>query len=340
MQIDYTAISLQSPDQLKFRYRMEGVDQDWVDAGDRRQAYYAQLGPGNYRFQVIAANKDGVWNTVGASLQFEIPPTFMQSGWFVLLCAAIAAFLLWLVYSLRMRQVTAGLQRRFEERVAERERIARELHDTLLQAVQGLILKIQNASEDIPADSPSRKVLAQALDRADEVLVEGRDRVKDLRISHAVSSDLSSTIGTMGSELAQQNSVRFNVSVEGTTRALDSIVREEVLRIAQEALANAFRHANASKIEAEIIFERKEFLLRIRDDGRGIDEVTLKTGRDDHWGLQGMRERAKKIRAKFEVWSRRGAGTEIELRVPARIAYKKSPWGWRGRRTDAPQTEQ
>ena len=340
MQIDYTAISLQSPDQVKFRYRMKGVDRDWVDAGDRRQAYYAQLGPGNYRFQVIAANKDGVWNTVGASLQFEIPPTFMQSGWFVLLCAAIAAFLLWLVYSLRMRQVTAGLQRRFEERVAERERIARELHDTLLQAVQGLILKIQNASEDIPADSPSRKVLAQALDRADEVLVEGRDRVKDLRISHAVSSDLSSTIGTMGSELAQQNSVRFNVSVEGTTRALDSIVREEVLRIAQEALANAFRHANASKIEAEIIFERKEFLLRIRDDGRGIDEVTLKTGRDDHWGLQGMRERAKKIRAKFEVWSRRGAGTEIELRVPARIAYKKSPWGWRGRRTDATQTEQ
>ena len=330
LQIDYTALSLQSPDRVKFRYQLEGVDRSWVDAGDRRQAFYTRLGPGHYRFRVIAANHDGVWNTTGASLQFEIPPTFIQSGWFVLLCTLFAALALWLVYSLRMWQVSATIHRRHEERMAERERIARELHDTLLQGVQGLILKIQAVTEEIPPDSPARQKMEQALDRADDVLIEGRDRVKDLRISPATGPDLSSAIGTMGSELAKEHSTPFNLSVEGTPRLLDPIVREETLRIAQEALANAFHHARASKIETEIIYDRGELRLRFRDDGGGIDSAFLKAGRPGHWGLPGMRERARKIRARFEVWSRQDAGTEIELRVPARIAYIRSSrrWGW------------
>jgi signal transduction histidine kinase len=274
-----------------------------------------------------------VWNTSGASLQFEIPPTFVQSGWFALLCALLFALALWLIYTLRMRQVTAAIHNRLEERMAERERIARELHDTLLQGVQGLILKIQAVTEEIPNDSPARQQMEQALDRADGLLVEGRDRVKDLRVSPAVGPDLPAAIGAVGAELAKEHAVRFNLSVEGTPRSLDPIVLEETLCIAREALTNAFRHARANKIETELIYHRSGLRLQFRDDGCGIDGAILSKGRPDHWGLPGMRERAKKIRARFEVWSRPGMGTEIELRVPARIAYIRSGgrWGWLSR---------
>ena len=326
LQIDYTALSLQSPDRVKFRYQLEGVDRSWVDAGDRRQAFYTRLGPGHYRFRVIAANHDGVWNTTGASLQFEIPPTFIQSGWFVLLCTLFAALALWLVYSLRMWQVSATIHRRHEERMAERERIARELHDTLLQGVQGLILKIQAVTEEIPPDSPARQKMEQALDRADDVLIEGRDRVKDLRISPATCPDLSSAIGTMGSELAKEHSTPFNLSVEGTPRLLDPIVREETLRIAQEALANAFHHARASKIETEIIYDRGELRLRFRDDGGGIDSAVLqgrsagslglarhaRTGQEDSRALRSLEP------------TRRGHGNRAES-AGAYCLYKEQP---------------
>lgn len=235
----------------------------------------------------------------------------------------MAALVLWLIYSFRMWQVTRAIQKRFEERVTERERIARELHDTLLQGVHGMILKFQAISDEIPDDSPTRETMERALDRADEVLIESRDRVKDLRISPAAGTDLPAAIGAMGAELAKEQSTRFDLSVTGSPRALEPIVQEEALRIVQEALTNAFRHARAAKIETEIIYQRAELRLRVRDDGCGIEGAILDMGRPGHWGLAGMRERAKKIRASFEVQSRPGAGTEIEIRVPARIAYAR-----------------
>lgn len=330
LQVDYTALSLSRPDRIHFRYRLEGLDGGWVDAGSRRQAFYTNLGPGRYSFRVAAANENGVWNESGVALDIVIPPTFVQTKSFLALCVAAAILLLWVAYALRVRQLTARLRNRLEERVAERERIARELHDTLLQGVQGLILKFQDATEEIPRDTAARRKMEEALDRADDVLIEGRDRVKDLRTSPASDLDLPAAIGAMGAELAERHSNRFNLSVEGAPRPLDPIVREETLRIAREALANAFRHAHATKIETEIIYHRAELRLRFRDDGCGIDSSILKTGRPDHWGLPGMRERAEKIRASFEVWSGRGAGTEIELRVPARIAYLRNGrrWNW------------
>jgi signal transduction histidine kinase len=330
LQVDYTGLSLSRPDRIRFRYRLEGFDEAWVEAGPRRQAFYTNLGPGHYTFRVAAANESGIWNESGATLDIMIPPTFVQSKAFVVLCIAAAALLLWLTYSLRVRRLTAGLRNRLEERVAERERIARELHDTLLQGVQGLILKFQVATEEIPHDIPARQMMEEALDRADDVLIEGRDRVKDLRIQPSTAPDLPQAIGVIGAELANGHSNHFDLSVEGAPRSLDPIVREESLRIAHEALTNAFRHARATKIEAEIIYDRSELRVRFRDDGCGIESSILETGRPDHWGLPGMRERAKKIRANFEVWSRQGAGTEIELRVPARLAYLRNGrhWSW------------
>jgi signal transduction histidine kinase/ligand-binding sensor domain-containing protein len=330
LQVDYTALSLARPDRVRFRYRLDGFDDAWVEAGSRRQAFYTNLDPGHYKFRIAAANDSGMWNESGAALEIAIPPTFVQTKAFVALCIAAAILLLWVAYALRVRQLTASLRNRLEERVAERERIARELHDTLLQGVQGLILKFQAATEEIPHDLPARQMMEQALDRADDVLIEGRDRVKDLRIQPTTAPDLPQAIGAMGAELAKEHANHFNLSVEGTPRPLDPIVREEALRIAHEALTNAFRHAQATKIETEIIYRSSELQLRFRDDGRGIESSILATGRPDHWGLPGMRERARKIRAGFEVWSRQGAGTEIELRVPARIAYSRNGRRWAG----------
>jgi signal transduction histidine kinase/ligand-binding sensor domain-containing protein len=330
LQVEYTAPSLSRPDRIHFRYRLDGLDAGWIEAGARRQAFYTNLDPGHYKFRVAAANESGIWNESGAAIEIVIPPTFVQTRAFALLCIAAALALLWFAYALRVRRLTANLRHRLEERVAERERIARELHDTLLQGVQGLILKFQNATEEIPPETPARQLMEDALNRADDVLIEGRDRVKDLRISPAAGPDLSQAIGAIGAELAKAQSNRFNLSVEGMPRSLDPMVREETIRIAHEALTNAFRHARATNIETEIIFHRAELRLRFRDDGCGIDAAILKEGRPDHWGLRGMRERAKKIRASFEVWSRQGAGTEIELRVPARIAYLRNGprWNW------------
>jgi signal transduction histidine kinase len=205
--------------------------------------------------------------------------------------------------------------------------------------VQGLILKFQDVAEEIQPDTAARRKMEAALDQADEVLIESRDRVKDLRTQPAAAPDLPQAIGAMGGELAKERSTVFNLSVEGTPRPLTPIVREEALRIAREALTNAFRHARAAKIEAEIIYHRRELRLRFRDDGCGIEGEILERGRPDHWGLPGMRERARKIRASFDVWSRKGAGTEIELRVPARVGYLRNGGRWSWWRPSAMRTE-
>jgi signal transduction histidine kinase len=221
-----------------------------------------------------------------------------------------------------MRNVAARIKGRLEERISERERIARELHDTLLQGVQGVILRFQAAMDRIPESEPARHALAKALDRADDVLVEGRDRVTNLRSTAAPAIDLPTVVERAGEEFARDYPAQFQMTVNGAPRALHPVVRDEVYAIVREALANAFRHAQASHIEVEIVYDRRELRLHVRDDGRGIDSTILAAGgRRDHWGLIGMRERARQIRAHFQLWSRPGAGAEIELRIPAVLAY-------------------
>jgi signal transduction histidine kinase len=315
-------LSLARPERVRFRYRLEGFEPQWVEAGTRRQAFFTNLDPGSYRFRVIAANEHGVWNESGAALDILIPPKFVQTRIFVILCALTAVIVLWFAYLMRVRHITARERSRLGERIDERERIARELHDTLLQGIHGLILKFQAATDQIPTDLPARGAMEAALDRADQVLIEGRDRVKDLRSASELADDLPRAIAKAGEQLLQDQTIHFGVIVEGTARPLHPIVNEETLRIACEALANASQHAKASRIEVEVIYERRELRLRFRDDGIGIDnEILSAGGRDGHWGLAGMRERAKKIRGQLEIWSRAGAGTEIELHVPGAMAY-------------------
>jgi signal transduction histidine kinase len=332
LQIAYTAGSLTMSERVRFRYRLEGFDGDWQDAGASREASYTNLPPGSYRFHVIAANKDGVWNEAGASLTLTIPPFFYQTLWFRALCAILVALSLLVFFRIRLQQARAAVRARLEERIIERERIARELHDTLLQGLQGLILRFQAVSNRVAETEPVREQLNQVLTRADEVLIESRDRVKDLRTNDTQAVDLAAFFAAFGQALVEGHPTEFRMTVEGTPAALHPILREEICMIGREALTNAFHHAAASSIELDLTFGRDQFRLRVRDDGKGIDAEMLKSGKTGHWGLAGMRERARKVRAQFDIWSHAGAGTEIELSVPAALIYQhrsqRGMWRW------------
>jgi signal transduction histidine kinase len=327
IEISYTALSFAVPEKVRFLYRLEGRDQVWSDAGTRRQAFYNDLPPGTYRFRVIAANNSGVWNEAGAFLDFSIAPAYYQTRWFRFASVITVLVVLMASYQFRLRQIARNFNLRLDERVNERTRIARELHDTLLQSFQGLMLRFQSARNLLPAQ-PAKAVeaLDGALDRADQAIAEGRDAIQNLRSSTAENNELAQAMTTLAEEInggdPEQSSEMFRMSVEGSPRDLDPIVRDDIHRIAREALRNAFRHAQADHIEAEVTYGAHELRLRIRDDGKGIDPQHLSEGRAKHWGLAGMRERAAHIGAQLNLWSEVGAGTEVELRVPGGVAYR------------------
>ncbi|HEY3823781.1 MAG TPA: two-component regulator propeller domain-containing protein [Bryobacteraceae bacterium] len=323
VRIDYTALSLSVPERVRFRYRLEGFERDWQDAGTRRTAFYTKLGPGHYRFHVIASNNDGVWNTEGGTAEIVVPPAYFQTTWFAILCVSAAAGCLWILYLLRMRQVAAQMQSGLNERLAERERIARELHDTLLQGIQGMILRLQGAANRISPNEPARHMMEDALDAADAMMAEGRERVRDLRAHSEAPGSLAEAFSAVAAQLSGDGAYpAFRVVLEGDQRELTPLVRDELYRIGREALVNAFAHAHARLIEAELVYRPHELQLHFRDDGSGIDPIVLTAGgRPGHWGLTGMRERAKRLGAAFEIRSRAGAGTEIDLKVSATVAY-------------------
>ena len=329
LQIDYTALSLVAPEKNRFRIKLEGRDRDWQDVGTRRQAFYTDLGPGTYRFRVAASNNSGVWNEAGTTMEFSIAPAYYQTRWFQAAIAGGVFALLWVAYGLRIRQVARQFNRTLDARVSERTRIARELHDTLLQSFHGLLLRFQTALYLLPErPAEAKERLAGAIDHAAKAITEGRDAVQGLRSSTIEKNNLALAISALGAELAADGSglrPAFHVAVEGETRELHPILRDEIYKIAAEALRNAFRHAHAGRVEVEIRYDTEQFRLRVRDDGQGIDpKVLANQGREGHYGLRGMPERAALIGGKLAVWSEVGAGTEVELRLPARIAYATS----------------
>jgi signal transduction histidine kinase/ligand-binding sensor domain-containing protein len=333
LEINYTALSLAIPERVLFRYKLDGVDGDWQEAGTRRQAFYTHLPPGNYRFHVIACNNDGVWNETGASLGIVIQPAFYQMWWFIALVALAGAALLWWAIRLRIAGIAHQLQERLAERVAERERIARELHDTLLQSLFGLTLRFHTAAERLPLGDPARDALDDALQQSDKVMQEGRQRVLNLRARHTECASLADALAEIGRQLRAIHPANFEISVEGRPRTLDPIVQEEILLIGREALTNAFRHSGGDTIEAQLSYHGGALHMCVSDDGRGIDEGVLKAGyRSGHWGLPGMRERANRMRGELRVGRARNGGTEIYLQVPGAVVYRsdhsKGPRSW------------
>ena len=322
LEIEYSGLSYVQPRKVVFRYKLEGLDQKWQDVGTRRRAFYSQLPAGHYRFSVMACNNDGVWNTVGAGLDIVVAAAFYQTLWFKLLVLSLFVSCLWVLYSMRLEQAAETVKARLLAQMAERERIARDLHDTFFQGMQGLLLRFQTATSQLPRHEPAKAIFEQALEQSDAVMLEGRELVLDLRHEEDLM-DIANLFAEAGQRFQQDYSVPFTVMVNGKATSLHPIVFDEVHKLGREAIFNAFRHAKASQIEVEVDYADTELRLVVRDDGIGIEPSTLqKGGIAGHWGLPGMQERAKRIGAHLSIWSRENSGTEIGVRVPAAVAYE------------------
>jgi signal transduction histidine kinase/streptogramin lyase len=334
VQISYAAISLSDPEAIRFRYKLRETDKDWHDVGTSVSVSYRNLLPGSYHFVVSASDTNGLWSDNTATVEFTVLPAFYQTNWFRALCAIFLVALLWAVYQWRVRQLQRQFDMTLEARVGERTRIARDLHDTLLQSAHGVLLRFQTVSQLLP-DRPmeAKEKLDNAIDQTANFITEARDEVQGLRDSTVQSNDLALAISTLGQELRTDSANHrpaFRVVVEGEVRNLHPILRDEIYKIAAEALRNGLRHSQAREIEVEIRYDNEQFRLRVRDDGKGIDPAILsRQGSEGHYGLPGMRERATLIGGKLVVWSEANAGTEVELSVPASTAYataQRSSW--------------
>ena len=335
VEIDYTGLSFAAPQKIHFLYKLDGLDQTWQDAGTRRQALYTNLSPKAYRFQVLASNSDGAWSRVGATVAFTLAPAFYQTTWFILICIAGALLIIWIAHRTRTQYVSSQMRAGLEERMQERESVARDLHDTLLQSVQGLSLSLHAVAKRVPDTEPAHQMIKNTLVRTDDVLLEARDRVKSLRLASEDTSDLVESLTESFQRLVHDGAIDFIVKVEGEKRELHPVVRDEAYWIGREALVNAFQHGSALGIEVTVLYGSKTLQLRFSDNGQGIDPKILNAGgKPRHWGLAGMRERAHKIGGSLEIKSQLGVGTEIRLIIPASIAYRAglgiSRWSWTG----------
>jgi len=233
----------------------------------------------------------------------------------------VGVILLWRIYLWRLQYVTEQLQIQSDARTAERERIARDLHDTLLQGFHGVMLRLQSVMKDLPPNGSARRNMESALDRADEVILEGRERVSVLRSRAQIRGDLPGAVKTVGYHLLDGSRITLRVSVSGRPTPLRSAVFEEMYQVAREALSNACRHSNASQIEVEFNYASHILNMKIADNGVDMEDVVRTSGKEGHWGLLGMRERAERIKATLSITSQPRGGTVIDIRVPSRFAY-------------------
>ena len=327
----YSGVNLSAPESVRFRYKLEGFDRDWREPTTQRETVYTNLAPRNYLFRVIASDREGNWDGSESTLAIVVEPEYWQTLWFRLIVPLALLVVAIGIYRRRLRRVARQLNLRFEERLAERSRIARELHDTLLQSFQGVLMKFYSITYLLP-DRPAeaQETLETVVEQARRAINEGRDAVQGLRSSALVANDLPRAITMLGEELAAHqsygSSADFHVHVEGTQRSLTPLLGDEVYRISGEALRNAFLHARARRIELEIRYDRRHFRVCVRDDGKGIDPKVLNgDGLAGHYGLAGMHERAKLVGGKLAVWSELGSGTEVELTIRGSVAYARKP---------------
>jgi signal transduction histidine kinase/ligand-binding sensor domain-containing protein len=327
LKIDYTALSFVAPEKVLFRYKLEGWDREWQDAGTRRQAFYSNLPPRDYRFRVTASNNSGVWNEQGAALDFSVAPAYWQTNWFRAVCLLALLGFLWAVYRLRLWQLRRAFNMTLQARLIERTRVARELHDTMLQSFQGVLLRFRTVRTLLPTRlREAEQTLDSAIEQTRAAIREGRDAVQGLRSSAVEAEDFVEGLKALGeklaSDLAHARAPALTLKIEGIPRGLRPVVCEEIHRIASEAMRNAYRHAEASRIEVELDFGVRRFELRVRDDGKGVNPDFLTgTGPPGHFGLSGMRERAGEVGGKMSIWSAPGSGTELQFSLSGAIAY-------------------
>jgi signal transduction histidine kinase/ligand-binding sensor domain-containing protein len=320
LEVDYTALSFVVPRKVRFRYRLEGHDADWREPGTRRQAFYSGLGPGKYRFHVIACNDDSVWNEKGATLEFNIAPAWYQTVWFRILCFAAVIVLGSILYRIRVQQIAKAIGAGFDERMAERTRMARELHDTFLQTIQGSKFVVDDGLEE-PLDAEKmHRALQQVSGWLEQAIAEGRAALNSLRSSTTLKNELGPALRRAGESGVVPDGMTVSVSVIGDAQELHPIVRDELYRIGHEAIQNAKTHSHGSVLEITLTYGQ-DLTLQVRDNGVGIDPDYAIAGRDSHHGLQGMRERAARIQGKFTILSSTQSGTTISVTVPGGVSF-------------------
>ena len=321
--IRFAGLRYRSPETNRYRYRLEGLDSRWYETDNRqRQATYTTLPSGQYDFRVQAASGRGPWNEAGASLHIEVLPPWWATWWFRAFYGVLLACAVWWAYRIRVSQVAHQVTRLMEERIAERTRIARDLHDTLLQGLLSASLQLAVANARLPAEAAAKPLVERVYTMLRQLIEEGRHTVRGLRIRHLEPDELERAISLIPRDLGVQEEVEFKLTVEGAPKPLRPAVRDEVYWIAREAVANAFRHSGARVVEAVLEYSRKRFRMVIRDNGCGMDADVIRSGREGHWGLTGMNERSERIGARLRVLSAPGAGTEIDLMIAGQIAFE------------------
>ena len=318
---NFAGTSLSDPERIRFRYKLDGSDQGWSDIVASRQVIYSHLGPGSYTFRIVASNREGLWNGPETAVPFVIEPAFWQTWWFRASCLSVILLVIVALYRLRMYQMTRQLNLRFHERLAERTRIAQQLHDTLLQGVLSASMQLDVAEEQVPDDSPAKPLLKRVLQLMGQVNEEGRNALRGLRTAEDDHRNLEVAFSRMRREFAVDEKTGYRIIANGASCPLRPSIRDDVYRIGREAIVNAFLHAQAKTIEVEVEYASRYLRILVRDDGRGINPQVLQAGREGHWGLAGMRERSESIGARLRLRSRIDAGTEVELTVPAGIAF-------------------
>jgi signal transduction histidine kinase/ligand-binding sensor domain-containing protein len=320
-EFSYVAAALGVADRVHFRYRLDGIDEQWQEAGTRRTAYYTQLPPGRHQFEVVASNEQGRWAESPTRLDFEVRAAWYQTVWFSIAVVLLSAGIFWWAYLLRVGVVASRERSRMHTITSERERIARDLHDTLLQGLASASLQLEVADRQIAADQSAKPLVQRVTQLLRQLVDESRQAVRQVRSQSSEEEDLERALTQISNDLAAPRRVKYRVVVEGTQRRLRPLVREEIYRIAVEALANAFRHADASTVETVLEYGRDCVRVLVRDDGQGIDPHILNAGREGHFGLSGLRERASRIGAQLTIRTGAGVGTEIDLLVPASAAF-------------------
>jgi signal transduction histidine kinase/ligand-binding sensor domain-containing protein len=321
---NFTALSLAVPERVRFRVRLYGVDSGWRDIDGRRSISYSNLSPGRYTFGVAASNNDGEWSHDAARASFSITPAPYQTTTFKVFLGLVIGLALWAISQLYVRRAVARVTTRMRERIHERERIARDLHDTLLQDIEALVVNLQVLGRDHVESERVQVELEGLTDEARKALLNARNRVAGLREDSGDAGLIIDALQEMGDRLRLLYPARYDLKVIGVPRALKALAGEEINSIVREAMLNAFRHASASEVEVTLVYKSSGILVSIRDNGSGIDPEVLREGRrEGHWGLVGMRERATKLASHLKVSTERGVGTRISLRIRATIAYAR-----------------
>jgi signal transduction histidine kinase len=322
--VEFSALDFSAPERNRYAYKLEGFDTDWTETeSSRRLATYTNLPPKDYLLRLRGSNRDGVWNPAAMTVPIRVLPAWYQTVAVKVLASVALLLLLAFAYRLRIRYIAERLQERHRGRLAERDRIARELHDTLLQSTEGLILKVHSVVDQLSPDDPRRTMLTASLDRASELAYEGRERIQGLRDDARPRPEIGQALEKVAREMAQGTEIRVDLKLEGRVRELRPYIWEELYRIGYEALWNAYRHARAREITLFVGYGDRELLIRLSDDGRGIAPGMLQSAEaNGHFGLAGMRERASGMDARLRIESGEGRGTQVEIRINSRLAYR------------------